>query len=361
MLVMAMSIPATLAAQTHEREIDAIFQPLVSPESPGFAVGVIRQGKLIFARGFGLSDLKTRQSISSATNFRLASFTKQFTAMSIMLLVHDGKLHYDDALTSIFPDFPEYGKHITIRNLLNHTSGLIDYEDVYAKQMANTPEDKIPQLHDADVLRILEQQNTTQFPPGSRWKYSNSGYVLLGMIVQKVSSERFEDFLEKRIFAPLGVKHTVAFVNGENQVTNRAFGYSKEGAGWKFSDQSPTSATLGDGGIYSSIDDLVKWDKALADHALLSAAEMKPAITPVQVEGGVKLDDGEKSEYGFGWFLDPYRGLQRMWHDGETSGFRTTIQRFPEKGLTVIVLANRTDANPRELALKVADMFLAQP
>lgn len=347
-------------SQDRSSQIDSIFHPLVAVDSPGFAVAVIHDEKVVFSRGYGLADLNSKQAITATTDFRLASVTKQFTAMAIMLLVHDGKLRYDDTVTRIFPEFPPYGSQIAVRNLLNHTSGLKHYESIYEQQTAKLPPDKIPQLHDADVLRILEQQNSTEFPPGSRWEYSNSGYAVLAMIVERISGQPLSDFLQHRIFGPLGMKRTIAYVRGENEVPNRAFGYrkSEDGNGWQFADQSPTSAVLGDGGIYTSIEELAKWDKALAEHTLLSEREMRAAITPVQVEGGVKLSDGTPSEYGFGWFLDPYKGHRRMWHDGDTSGFHTSIQRLMDDKLTVIVLANRTDIDPRELALEVVDLYL---
>jgi len=346
-------------SQISASQMDSIFEPLVSPDSPGFAVGVMRNGQLLFARGYGLADLKSKTRITPQTNFRLASVTKQFTAMAVMLLVHDGKLHYDDTLTDIFPEFPPYGSKITVRQLLTHTSGLKHYEEIYEKEMAGTPPSQIAQLHDADVLRILEQQNAGSFAPGERWEYSNSGYAVLAMIVERVSGKSFADFLRLRIFEPLQMKHTVAYVSGKNEVPNRAFGYRKASDNvWVFSDQSATSAVLGDGGIYSSIEDLAKWDEALLQQKLLSAEAMKLALTPVRVNGGVTLDDGSRTAYGFGWFLDPYKGHRRMWHYGDTSGFHTSIERLTDDKLTVVVLANRTDVNPGELALKVVDLYL---
>ena len=319
---------------------------------------VVHNGKPVFGQGYGVTDLHTLDPIDAETDFRLASFTKQFTAMSIMLLVHDGKMHYDDPLTDFFPDFPAYGKSITVRNLLNHTSGLPDYEDLLTREYPHTPDDQIPQIQDAGVLKLLEQQTAGKFPAGSKWEYSNSGYVTLGLIVGKVSGKPFGQFVDDRIFAPLDMNHTLAYEKGKNEVPHRAYGHTKEKDGWHETDQSSTSATLGDGGIYTSIDDLAKWDRALRDHTLLSEAEMQPALTPVQPTAGpAKSSDGAVS-YGFGWFLSPYKGHKRMWHDGETMGFRTTIQRFPNDDLTVIILANRTDLNPQDLALKVADLFL---
>jgi CubicO group peptidase (beta-lactamase class C family) len=361
--VLTLALSLSASAQVSSTQIDAIFTPLKSTSAPGAAVLVVHNGQTVFRRGYGITDLRTLRRIDAQTNFRLASFTKQFTAACIMLLVHDGKLRYDDRLTDIFPEFPNYGKSITIRNLLNHTSGLPDYEDLLMQQYPNTPDDKIPQILDAGVLKLLEQQTTAKFPAGSKWEYSNSGYAVLAVIVEKVSGEHFGQFLEERIFEPLKMKSTLAYEKGKNEVPHRAYGHSKKDNRWEETDQSPTSAVLGDGGIYSSLEDLAKWDRALQDHTLLSEAEMQPALTPVQLTSShAKSSDSPNlsptPSYGFGWFLDPYKGHKRMSHNGETIGFRTTIQRFPDDQLTVIVLANRTDINPEELALKVVDLYL---
>ena len=351
-------IPAS--AQVTSSQIDAIFAPLKSNNAPGAAVLVVQDGKPVFRQGYGVTDLRTHHPIDAQTNFRLASFTKQFTAMCIMLLVHDGKLHYDDHLTDIFPEFPAYGKVITVRNLLNHTSGLPDYEDIWMKQYPNTPEEKVPQILDAGVLKLLDQQTAGKFPPGSKWEYSNSGYATLAMIVEKVSGKPFGQFLHDRIFVPLKMNNTLAYEKGKNEVPHRAYGHTKEKDVWRETDQSSTSAVLGDGGIYSSLDDLAKWDRALHDHTLLSEAEMQPALTPVQPTGGpATFDTGAPVSYGFGWFLDPYKGHKRMHHDGSTMGFRTTIQRFPDDKLTIIILTNWSDADPEAMALKVADLYLS--
>lgn len=345
-------------AQVSPGEIGAIFAPLKSSNAPGAAVLVVYKGQVAFRQGYGVTDLRTRHPIEPNTNFRLASFTKQFTATCIMLLVHDGKLHYDDHLTDIFPEFPAYGKAITIRNLLHHTSGLPDYEDLLMAKYPNTSEDRIPQILDAGVLQLLEQQSSGKFPPGSEWQYSNSGYAVLAMVVEKVSGKPFGQFLHDRIFAPLQMNNTVAYEKGRNEVPHRAYGHTKEKDNWRETDQSPTSAVLGDGGIYSSIDDLTKWDRALRRHTLLTAAEMRPALTAVKPTAHPANSNGKPNSYGFGWFLDQYHGHKRMSHNGETIGFLTTIQRFPADDLTVIVLANRTDKDPEQQALKVAELYL---
>ena len=358
MLVFVGFLRGALWGQVSPHQIDDVLARLRSANAPGAAVVVVRNGRTFFSRGYGVTDLRTLQPVGPETNFRLASFTKQFTAMCIMLLVHDGKLHYEERLTDIFPEFPAYGRSITVRNLLNHTSGLADYEDILMKRYPNTPEDKIPQIHDAGVLELLEQQTGGNFPAGSRWEYSNSGYATLAMIVEKVSGMPFGEFLHHRIFLPLKMTNTLAYEKGKNEVPHRAYGHSREKDGWRQTDQSPTSAVLGDGGIYSSTEDLVEWDRALREHTLLSAAEMQPAVTPVEPHGEqAKNQSGASVAYGFGWFLAPYKGHKRMSHDGETVGFRTTFQRFPDDKLSIIVLANRADVNPEELALKVADLY----
>lgn len=346
--IAAVLVVANATAQNVSRQIDAIVRPLVSEHSPGFAVLVVRNGKSTFERGYGVADLRSGAPIAPATNFRLASFTKQFTAMAIMLLAHDGNLSYDDKLARFFPEIPEWGRGITVRQLLTHTAGLPDYDELYTGAA---------QIHDDEVIKLLELQPAAMFPAGTRWHYSNSAYVMLGVIVQKASGMSYPEFLRKRIFEPLGMKNTVAFVAGKNEIPNRAFGYRKKNDEWIDADQSPTSATLGDGGVYSSIEDLARWDRALAERTLLSAREMQAALTPVSIPGGAQNDEGKHVQYGFGWFLDPYGSRRRMYHTGTTSGFRTVIERFPDERLTIIILANRTDTNPEELALKIADLF----
>jgi CubicO group peptidase (beta-lactamase class C family) len=367
----AAETPAQQSEAPTAKKIDAVFSRVTSSDAPGLAVLVRKNGSTVFERGYGVRELRTKAKINAHTNFRLASFTKQFTAMTIMLLVHDGKLRYDETLPEIFPDFPAYGKTISIHNMLNHTSGLPDYEDLMdaaekSKGTIWTPE---KQIQDAEVLELLKKETNGKFAPGTSWSYSNSGYVVLGLIVAKVSGNTYGEFLQTRIFAPLKMNHTIAFQKGKNEAVDRAFGHSKEGDGFKETDQSATSATLGDGAIYSNLEDLTKWDDALRNHTLLSEKEFQPASTPVKLADGSEphwpkepnddnLHPGKPVVYGFGWFLDPYQGRQRMWHTGTTVGFRTVVERFTD-GLTVITLCNRTDLEPEKLALQVADIFFS--
>jgi CubicO group peptidase (beta-lactamase class C family) len=338
--------------------VDALLKGLGTEREPGAAVMVLKESEVIYIGARGVADMQAMRPIDGRTNFRLASLTKQFTAAAVMLLVRDGKLRYEDRLTDLLPGFPDYGRAITVRHLLDHTSGLPDYEDFMPE-----PDPKRPveanQIDDAGVLEILKARKGGWFVPGTLWKYSNSGYVVLGLIVAKVSGRPYPAFLRERIFLPLKMTGTVAHVRGRSTVADRAFGYAKDGGRWRFADQSPTSATLGDGGVYSSLFNLSLWDEALRRHLLLTEEEMRPALKPVRVPGkGPTGPDGRPADYGFGWFLDPWQGHARMWHYGETSGFRTAIHRFTADGLTVIVLANRTDVDASALAVKIAGFYL---
>jgi CubicO group peptidase (beta-lactamase class C family) len=366
-------VPAFAGQDWQINQIDAILSPLVTPASPGLAVLVKQDGHVIFSKGYGVRSLQSPQPITPKTNFRLASFTKQFTAMAIMLLVHDGKLRYDTHLTDVFPEFPAYGKNITIANLLTHTSGLPDYEDLMekAEKFGGSRWSVENQIQDDGVLTLLGKASAGKFPPGTSWAYSNSGYVVLGLIVAKKSGLDYGEFLQQRIFAPLRMNHSIVFRKGKNEVAQRAYGYSKASGEFVDADQSSTSSTLGDGGIYSNLDDLARWDAALENHTLLSAQEMQPALTPVKLANGAQphwpqsgepdgdnLAPGKPVSYGFGWFLDPYENHPRMWHAGLTSGFATVIQRFTADHLTIVILCNRTDLDPKSISEAIANLLL---
>lgn len=354
---LAASLPGA-KAERPARLVDALLKGLGTEREPGAAIMVLRDGAVVYLGTRGVADLQAMRPIDGRTNFRLASLTKAFTAAAVMLLVRDGKLRYEDPLTDLLPGFPDYGRAITVRHLLDHTSGLPDYEGLMPAADPGRPVEE-SQIDDAGVLELLRGQKAGWFVPGSIWRYSNSGYVLLGLIVAKVSGRSFPAFLRDRVFLPLKMTGTVALVRGKTSVADRAFGYTKDGGRWRFTDQSPTSATLGDGGVYSSLTNLSLWDEALRRHLLLTEEEMRPALTPVRVPGrGPTGPDGRPADYGFGWFLDPWQGRPRMWHYGETVGFRTAIHRFTAEGLTVIVLANRSDVDASALAVKVAGFYL---
>ena len=373
-LVLMTALPyAALGADEDARakQLDAILAKAVTSGQPGLAVLVKKEGTVLFEKGYGLRRIKARAPITPHTDFRLASVTKQFTAMSVMLLERDGKLRYESTLTEIFPDFPAYGKAITIRHLLTHTSGLPDYEDLMDQEEKSHGKRWSPahQIQDEEVLALLERQTRGKFTPGTSWAYSNSGYVVLGLIVAKASGVSYPEFLKRRIFDPLHMQNTLAYQRGSKEIPHRAFGHSRERGKLILSDQSSTSATLGDGGVYSNLEDLSKWDEALGKHTLLSATKMQAALTPVKLADGREphwpaqpdgdnLAPGKPVSYGFGWFLDSYPGHPRMWHSGTTIGFRNVIERFTTDHLTIVILSNRADFDPTALSLKIADLYL---
>ncbi len=324
---------------TKQEKVDLLFKEYTGIGIPGAAVKIIQDGRTILEKTYGMADLERKIPVTNKTNFRLASVTKQFTAMCIMILKERGKLDYSTTLKEVFPDFPDYGKDITIKDILQHTSGMIAYEDLI-------PDTVSVQALDKDVLQKMMEQDSTYFEPGTEYRYSNSGYAVLAMIIKKLSGKTFADFLKENIFMPLEMNNTVAFEKGLSTVSHRAFGYDVQPDSIGFSDQSAYSAVLGDGGIYSSLDDLTKWDQALYTDTLVSFENLKLAFTPA------------KETYGFGWRIDEYKGHRRLHHTGSTSGFRNLIQRFPEDKFTVIILSNRKDPDVAPIADKLVEMYL---
>ena len=324
-----------------KRKIDSIFAAYDRPDTPGASIVVVRDGVVAFDAAYGLADLEAKVRATPRTDYRLASLTKQFTATAIMLLIQDGKLALDQPATAVLPGLPSSARSVTIRQLLTHTSGLWAYEDF-------VPDTQSVQVTDRDVLTLIGRADSTYFSPGTQYRYSNSGYVVLGLIVEAVSHRPFADFLRERIFAPLHMDSTIAYRAGVSSVPNRAFGYSRTATGFRRTDQSPTSATLGDGGIYTSTHDLVAWNRALDEHMLINAAMQQLAWTPN------RLSNGTATSYGFGWNIDQRRRGRHIWHTGETRGFTNAIVKYPDQGVTVIVLTNRSGGDPLSLAEAVA-------
>ncbi|MBN1853829.1 MAG: beta-lactamase family protein [Pirellulales bacterium] len=324
---------------------DQLFGELDRPDVPGASVAVIRQGETLFARGYGLADLAQKMPADQHTNYRLASVSKQFTAMAIMMLKERGLLQYDDSIKRFFPDFPDAGQQITIRHLLGHTSGLVDYEAIIPKGQKD-------QLKDRDVLKLLQTQHGTYFTPGTQFRYSNSGYALLALIVEVVSGTDFATFLKENIFQPLGMSGTVAFEQGISSVSHRAYGYKKGDLGFVPSDQSVTSAVLGDGGIYTSVVDYLKWESALRRAQLISQESLEESLTPG------RLPDGTSTGYGFGWRIKHRGDVRIIYHDGDTCGFSTAVRRIPERGLAIIVFINRAEEEAPPIADALLDWIL---
>jgi CubicO group peptidase (beta-lactamase class C family) len=323
------------------RVIDALMRAYRG-EVPGACVAVLHDGAAICQRAYGLADVENRIAATPATNFRLASLTKQFTAAVILLLAEDGCLSIDDPVRRWLPSLPGAADGMTVRHLLTHASGLIDYEDLLPGRTSR-------QWRDHEVLSLLEAENRSYFPPGSGFRYSNSGYVLLALIAARAAGTDFAALLAKRVFQPLNMRNTLAYEADISVVANRAYGYSAAGLSWIRTDQSPTSATLGDGGVYSSIEDLAKWDAALYDSRLLRAESLRLAFTPATATPDPAV------RYGFGWRISG----DTLWHSGESTGFRNAIVRYPRNRFTVIVLTNRDDPPPYPTALKIADALMS--
>jgi CubicO group peptidase (beta-lactamase class C family) len=343
-LVASILVAGTANASTTDaiNNADQLMQPYTG-DVPGASLLVIKDGKPLLDRGYGMADLEQHVSATSATDYRLASVTKQFTAAAILLLAQDGKLKLDDSIRHWLPTLPAFTDQVTLRELLSHTGGLLDYEDL-------VPADRTVQLNDDDVLRMIAAITHGYFPPGSAYRYSNTGFVLLGLVVEKASGQHLQDFLAQRIFRPLHMDHTLLYVHDDKQVPNRAWGYSETAGHWQRTDQDLTSATRGDGGIYSNIDDLAKWDAALYNDRLLSDASRKLAFSPhVKVTG-----EPYEAGYGFGWRITG----DTLWHSGESIGFRNVIVRWPKQHLTVILLSNRNDPEPYRTVLAIAEPFL---
>ena len=347
MLPAAILLAAALAAGTADadttgnviEQVDALMADYAG-NVPGASVLVVHDGKPVVRRSYGLADVEQGIAASPATNYRLASVTKQFTAAAILLLAEDGKLELDDPIGRWLPSLPPAPAAATLHQLLNHTSGILDYEDYVA-------EDAKVQVRDADVLRLLEPHDRTQFAPGSEYRYSNSAYALLALVVGKASGRGFPAYLRENIFLPLGMESTLARVDEGPAVPHRAYGHSLVDGAWIRTDQSPTSAVLGDGGVYSSIDDLQRWDAALSDDRLFSAEVRRLAFTPHVAT------DVPGTGYGYGWRITN----ESQWHSGETRGFRNVIVRWSARGLTVVVLTNRDDPTPHALALQIGALF----
>lgn len=336
-------------SMNNEKKLDEIFADYNNSNLPGAAVMVVKDGDIIFQKGYGLANIEKNEPISSSTNFRLASVTKQFTAMSVLLLIERGDLKINSTLKEIFPDFPDYGNDITIKHLLQHTSGLIDYEDLI-------PDTATIQVKDKDVLDLIMQTDSTYFAPGSQHRYSNTGYALLALTVEKISGKPFRDYLKENIFSPLGMDNTIAFENGINEVKSRALGYTIIKADEiELTDQSITSAVLGDGGIYSSLNDLYKWDQSLYSDKLIEKKYLEESWT------AGTTNEGTEFPYGYGWHLEEFLNNKVVYHTGSTRGFRNIIYRIPDKNFTVVILTNRNSGPEKgtlELAHKMGEVYL---
>jgi CubicO group peptidase (beta-lactamase class C family) len=329
------------AKEPPARQVDALFSPYAEGVQPGAAVMVIYDGEIVQQTGYGYADLERRVPIGADTAFRLASVSKQFTAMAIMLLAEEGKLTYDDRVH--LPQLAPY-EGATIRHLLTHTGGLPEYYDIIDTSAGMPGND--------DALALLGTMREALFAPGERYEYSNPGYDMLASLVAAVSDNAFSNFMHERVFLPLGMTGSLVHDHTRPEVPNRAIGYRPEGDGYALDNDDPLNGIVGSGGVYSTLNDLYRWDQALYGEALVRHETLEEAYTPMRLYGG------ETVNYGFGWRIEEHNGHRRLRHGGSWVGFRTHIARCPDERLTVVILSNRADFDPEEYVDRITAIWL---
>ena len=308
---------------------------------PGVSLAVIKDGQIILAKGYGLANVEHRVPSKPETIYQSGSMGKQFTATAVMMLVEAGKLSLSDPITKYFTGAPDTWKKITVRHLLTHTAGTTDYPEDFDFRRDYT---------EAELLKRAEAIPLA-FQPGEKWSYSNLGYVLLGILIHKVSGQFYGDFLQERVFKPLGMD-TARIISEADIVPNRSAGYRLVKGELKNQEWvSPTLNTTADGALYLTVYDMAKWDAALYTEKLLKRSSLQQMWTPV------KLNSGKTYPYGFGWSLSEVRGHQIIEHGGAWQGFKSYIARYVDDKLTVVVFANLSEANPGRIAHAVAAIF----
>ncbi|HET6267325.1 MAG TPA: serine hydrolase domain-containing protein [Acidobacteriota bacterium] len=343
-------------------QVDWIIGRWVGKDTPGAAVLVVKSGKIVFEKGYGLANLKTREKISADTVFDLASVSKQFTAMAILILYDHGKLGLDDPLTKYFPEFAANGETITIRQLLNNVSGLPDYETLYnesGKISTNYPrsnsEPRDPyEPTTRDALGLLAEQSVLHFTPGEEFEYSDSCYVILSQIIERLSNETYSAFLKQNIFDPLGMNETVVFDQTKPEIKNRAISYARDGDLFKDIDYTPLNLIYGDGNINTSLRDMSLWMAGLDSSQLVRRETQELAFT------SGKLADGELTGYGFGWGTGNSGATRIVAHTGSWVGFRNAFQYYPDLHSGVVILSNSAQFDPEaehQLAIQIAHIY----
>lgn len=340
--------PGEQPASKLEVGMDSLFIQWDRTDSPGCAVAVYRNSEIVRARGYGMANIEHGIAIAPNSVMDIGSTSKQFTAMSIVLLAEDGVLSLDDDVHRFVPELPDYGSRITIRHLLTHTSGLRDYLTLW--YLAGV--DAADWTTGADALALIVRQRKLNFPPGEQYLYSNSGYFLLSVIVERASGKSLAAFAQERIFAPLGMRHTRFNDDHTAIIPNRATGYEPRANGGFAADMSNYEQT-GDGAVHTSVEDLLRWD----ENFYTARVGGRRALDLMQTPG--TLNSGRSLTYALGLTVEPYRGLRTVSHGGSWAGYRAELLRFPDQHFSVACLCNRGDANPSRLARQVADIYLA--
>ena len=337
------------ALDSAPRAVQKLFAGWVDSTTPGCAVGVSRNGRVLYEKGFGLANLETGTPITPQTVFEAASIAKQFTAMSVLLLARDGKLTLDDDVRKYIPELPDYGTPITIKHLLTHTSGLRDFFEMLILARGRFEEDRITE---ADMMDIVTRQKSLNFTPGDEFLYTNTGYALLGVLVKRASGQTLRDFAAAHIFGPLGMSSSRFRDNYTTLVPGRAEGYARRGSEWRTS--TPNFDVYGSTNLFSTIGDLLTWADNL-DHPRVGDSAMVRAMSTSAV-----LNNGDSTNYGFGLSLWNDRGTMVVEHEGGDPGFHSYLARYPEYGLAVAVLCN-IPSNPVSLGHAIADIYLGRP
>ncbi|MBR0896263.1 serine hydrolase [Bradyrhizobium tropiciagri] len=343
------SLSATSSNATMERAVDQLFARWAEPNSPGAVIAILQDGKIIYSQGYGAANLEHGVPNTPATVFHLASVSKQFTAFAIYLLAHDGKLSLDDDVRKYVPKLHDFGKLITIRQLLHHTSGVRDQWNLLA--LAGWRLDD--EITDDDVARLLFQQAELNFAPGDQFLYSNSGYTLLAMVVKQVSGKTLPEFAKEHIFDPLGMSHTHFQDKYGIVVKDRAYSYGRQPDG-KYQYIALTYSTVGPSSLFSTVGDLARWDENFYTGEVGGLA----LLAEMQQKG--QLNNGKDINYASGLSIGKYRGLRTVEHAGGDAAYRTNILRFPDQHFSVVVLANAGDLNPTALSFRIADIYLKE-
>ena len=348
-LLGAALLAAPLSAQTRDTSIataiDRVFDMYRGTEGPGCAVGVARNGQVVHTRGYGMANLETRTPISPSSIFHVASVSKQFTAMAILLLEKDGRLSLDDDIRKYLPEMPDYGAKITIRHLLTHTSGLRDQWDLLSMARGRFEEDRITE---ADVMDIVPRQKALNFAPGTQYLYSNTGFTLAAVIVKRVSGKSLREFAQERIFLPLGMMDTHFHDDYTMVVPGRAWAYAPR-VGGGFRNAIPNYDTYGATSLFTTVGDMLKWQMNF-DSLKVGDAKLFERMTTRGV-----LSTGDSVAYGLGVGIERYRGAPFVEHGGADAGYRSHLIRFPTLKLDIAIACNVSTAAPSTLARRVAD------
>ena len=333
------------------RQVDKVFEKWDKPDSPGCALGVYKDGKIIYKRGYGMADLNDDVPITPATVFHVASMSKQFTAASIVLLAQQGKLSLDDDIRKYIPELPDFGQRITIRHLVHHTSGLRDQWNLLELAGWRYSLDLIT---DDDVMSVMTRQKDLNFKPGDKHVYCNTGYTLMGLIVKRVSGLSLREFTTKNIFEPLGMSHTHFRDDHAEIIKHDALGYEQESKDKPFRMSLTNFDTVGATSLHTTVEDLELWDENFY-HPRVGG---QPFLQQM-IERG-KLNNGEQLDYAFGLVVGKYKGLSTVDHGGADAGYRSDLMRFPDQHFSASVLCNSAETNPTALVQQVADVLLAK-